>query len=44
VSSAEFNTSRVTGFPSGDNQYASTDPGNQASQAYVLTHLKVVRK
>jgi peptide/nickel transport system substrate-binding protein len=44
VSFAEFNTSRVTGFPTGDNQYASTDPNNGASMAYVLTHLKVVKK
>jgi peptide/nickel transport system substrate-binding protein len=44
VSSAVFDTSRVTGFPSGDNQYVSTDPGSENSSPHVLTRLKVVKK
>ena len=44
VANSVFSTSRVTGFPSGDNQYASTDPGNQNSQSHVLTRLEVVKK
>jgi hypothetical protein len=44
VSSAVFSTSRVTGFPSGDNQYASTDPNNEFSPSHVLNRLEVVKK
>lgn len=40
VSSAEFSTSKVTGFPNADNQYASTNPNTAPDNAQVLMKLK----
>lgn len=40
VSSAEFSTAKVTGFPTADDQYASTNPNTAPDNAQVLMKLK----